>query len=197
MAKCSQCDKVAVVSYGEVNLCAEHYQMVQQADYQRFRMAAAMFNVMAAQFDAGTGWLVPHPRIEIPPATPSIVGNLTFNNISVDRSTVGAINLERVRNLDISIDIMQSRGDTDLAAGIKELTQAIIDSKEVTESVKDEINGQLEFLVAQATANKQNRNIGLIKSALAGIRGSISVVASLLAIWDKVEPLIKMYLGMG
>lgn len=192
MAKCSQCDKPAVLG----DLCIDHYYKLQQAIYLQSSIAAAMHNFLAAQLDAGTGYLVHHARIIIPPL-PSIGDNVTFNNINIDRSTVGAINLERVRNLDISIDIMQSHGDADLAVAIKELTQAIVDSKEVNNSIKDEINEQLEFLVAQATVEPQSRSIGLVKGVLAGIRSSISVAASLLAIWDRVEPLMKLALGVN
>lgn len=192
MAKCSQCDKPAVLG----DLCVDHYYKLQQAIYLQSSMVAAMQNLLAAQLDAGTGYLVHHSRIIIPPP-PSIGDNVTFNNINIDRSTVGAINTGILSNLDVSMDLAKSKGEDELAAAIKELTQAIYDSKEVDDSFKNDILDQLQFIVAQATAEPENRSTGLVKSVLAGIRSSISVVAGLLAIWDRVEPLIKVAVGIS
>ena len=192
MAKCSQCDKPAVLG----DLCVDHYYKLQQAIYLQSSMVAAMQNLLAAELDAGTGYLVHHPRIIIPPP-PSIGDNVTFNNINIDRSTVGAINTGILSNLDVSMDLVKSKGEDELAAAIKELTQAIYDSKEVDDSFKNDILDQLQFIVAQATAAPENRSTGLVKSVLAGIRSSISVVAGLLAIWDRVEPLIEVAVGIS
>lgn len=192
MAKCSQCDKPAVLG----DLCVDHYYKLQQAIYLQSSMVAAMQNLLAAELDAGTGYLVHHPRIIIPPP-PSIGDNVTFNNINIDGSTVGAINTGILSNLDVSMDLVKSKGEDELAAAIKELTQAIYDSKEVDDSFKNDILDQLQFIVAQATAEPENRSTGLVKSVLAGIRSSISVVAGLLAIWDRVEPLIKVAVGIS
>ncbi len=91
---------------------------------------------------------------------------------------------------------MQNRGEGDLAIAIKELTEAILRSNEVNECAKNEIAEQIDFLVAQVTAEPQNRSIGMVKSILAGIRDSISVAAGLLTIWGKLEPLFRIAFGI-
>jgi len=192
MAKCNQCDKPAVMG----GLCVDHYFKLQQAIYLQFSMVAAQFNVTQEYISAGTGGLMPPKRIIIPPP-PSLGDNYIFNNINVTESNIGAINTGTAANIDASITIMQNQGNNDLAAAITELTQAIIDSKEIEQSTKNEIAEQLQFLVAQATAEPKIRSLGLVKGILTGIRNTISVAAGLLAIWDKVEPLIRMYLGIG
>jgi hypothetical protein len=194
MAKCSQCDKPAVVEYDGIPLCVEHHLKMQQATYLQMSMLAANLNFLQAKISAGTGGIIPPTRMEIPPP-PFIGDNFTLNNINVSESTIGTINTGTVKNLDASITLMQSRGEGDLAAAVKELTQALVDSKETEESVRKEIAEQLEFLVAQATAEPKNRSIGVVKGVLAGIRNSISVAAGLITIWDKVEPLIRAALG--
>lgn len=195
MLKCSQCDKPAIVKYGDLDLCVEHYLKMQQAAYLQLSMLAANLNVVRSEIEAGTGGLVALPRMEIPPP-PFIGDSLTLHNINVSGSTIGAINTGTIQNLDGSITLMQSRGEGDLAAAIKELTEAIIRSNEVNESAKNEIVEQLEFLVAQATSEKQKRSIGLVKSALAGIRNLVCVAAGLFAIWDRVEPLFRAAFGI-
>jgi uncharacterized BrkB/YihY/UPF0761 family membrane protein len=117
----------------------------------------------------------------------------------VTGSNVTLINARTIQNLDASITVMQSRGEGELAQAVKKLTEAILESNEIEKSVKNEIAEQLEFLVAQTTAEPQNRSIGIgvVKSILAGMRGSLSVSASLLTIWDRLEHLIKVALGIG
>jgi hypothetical protein len=134
--------------------------------------------------------------VVIPPP-PSDGDELTFNNINVDRSTIGAINTGFVSNLDTSITVMQDLGQQELALNIKELTQAILDSKDINASIKDEINELLQFLVAQATFPPENRLVGVAKNIVGRIRELIIISPALLTIWDKVEPLIKTALGTG
>lgn len=195
MAKCSQCGKLAALKYDDLNLCVEHYLMMEQAKYLQLSMMAAYQNMLADELDAGAGYLIRHARIQIP--RPPFIGNkLTLNNINISGSTVGSINFGTIKNLDASITVMQSHGEKELAAAITELTQAVVDSKELDDVNRKEIAEQLEFLVAQATAEPQNRSTGLVKSILAGIRDPISVSAGLLAIWDKVEPLFHAAFGI-
>ena len=191
MVKCSQCDKPSVMG----DLCVDHYLKLQQAIYLQYSMAANTYNVLEEQLSAGTGGLIPPKRIKMHPP-PSLGDNYTFNNISVTESNVGAINTDSAANIDASITIMKSQGNNDLAVAITELTQAIIDSREIEQATKNEIAEQLQFLVAQTTAEPSNRSLGLVKGILTGIRNTVSTTASLLATWDKIEPLIKMYLGI-
>ncbi len=192
MAKCSQCDKPAIVG----SLCVDHYHKWVETNYMLFTMMASQYNLLDREFSRGTGGIVPPNPIAIPSPL-STRDNLTFKNINVDRSTIGAINTGVISSLDASITLMQSSGKNKLADAIKELTQAIYDSKEVDDELKNEIIEQLEFLVAQASAEPENRSTGLIKTVLSGLRASISVAAGLLTIWDKVEPLIKAALGVS
>ncbi len=194
-AKCSQCDTPAVVNFGGNNLCVDHYLKIQQANYLQSSMLAAMQNLMADQADAGAGYIIRHSRIQLP-RPPFIGDSLTLTNINVSRSTIGAINTGTIKNLDASISIMHSQGKSELAMAIKELTEAIMESNKINEKVKNEIAEQLEFLTVQATAEPKDRSSGVIKSVLLGLRDSISTVAGLIAIWDKVEPLLRTCFGM-
>jgi hypothetical protein len=170
--------------------------MLQQAAYLQQTMLAAFQNLLAAELDAGAGYLIRHPRIEIPKPPPFIGGSLTLNNISVSGSTIGAINTGTIQTIDASITVLRSGGESDLAAAVKRLTEAIIASNEINDSLKNEIAEQLAFLSAEAATKPENRSVGIIKSVLAGIRDSISVAAGLITIWDKVEPVFKTAFGI-
>jgi len=134
--------------------------------------------------------------MEIPP-NPFVSGNIALNNINVNQSTIGALNTGTISNLDVAITLMKGQGENDLAEAVRELTDAVIESNEINDSTKNEINEQLEFLVAQAMAEAKNRSMGTVKSVLAGIKDSVSTVSGLLAIWNNLEPLIKVALGIN
>lgn len=195
MAKCSQCDKIAVDAYDGVPLCVDHYLKMQQAVYLRAHIIAANMNFLQGKISAGTGGLIPPVYMNIPPP-PFIGDTLTLNNINVSNSTIGAVNTGTIRNLDISIDEMKTQGKDDLAEVVKELTEAIVESNELNEAMKNDIAEQLEYLVAQATTESKNRPMGIIKSILAGIRDPIAISAGLLTIWDKAEPLFHAAFGI-
>ena len=141
--KCSQCDRAAMFNYGGVGLCVDHYYKILQADYIRVSMLATHLNFIRGEIEAGVGGIVRLPKLVMPPL-PSAGDSWTFNNINVDRSTIGAINTGIVSNLDAGISLMQSQGQDDLAAAIKELAQTIVDTKEISDSLKNEINEQLQ-----------------------------------------------------
>jgi len=196
LGKCSQCNKPAVFKYNDGSeLCVEHHLMMQKAESLRLSMMASYVNALRDDIEAGTG---------IPPGClarmkiPNITFNgdtLTLNNINVSGSTIGAINTGTIKNLDVSISLLRGKGESELAESIKELIQAIIYSNEIQEDLKNEIAQQLEFLVAQVSADPSNRNIGVVKSVLARMPSLICVTASLITIWDKLEPLLKSAFG--
>lgn len=196
MAKCTQCDKPAVVNYYGSDLCVDHYWTMVKAGYLQIYALSKQLDRIRAELEAGSGGLVKFARMEMAPP-PFMDDNITLNNINVSGDKITLINARTIQNLDASVDVMQSRGETELADAIKRLTEAIIESNEIEKSVKNEIAEQLEFLVAQATAEAQDRSIGVVKGLLAGIKSSISVAAGLLTIWNNVEPTIKAAFGIS
>lgn len=195
MAKCSQCSKPAVVSYGGFALCVEHHLKMQQAVYLQIYMLSKHLDFIETELEAGTGGLIQRPRVAMAPP-PDLGNNFTLNNINVTGNNVTVINARTIRNLDASITVMQSSGEGELASAVKELTQALVDSKEIDDANRNEIAELLEFLVSQATAEAQDRSMGVVGSVLSRIPIAISMAAGLLTIWDKLEPLLKATFGI-
>ncbi len=192
---CTQCGRPAIINFGGHNLCVDHYLKIQQANYLYSTQLAAMHNLLADQLDAGAGYLIRSSRIELP--RPPFVGDtLTLNNINVSGSNIGTINTGTIRNLDASITVMENQGNPNLAQAIKMLTEAVLNSNEIIETAKNEIAQQLVILVAHATAKAEDRSLGLIKSILAGLKNAISVSASLITLWNEVEPLFRATFGL-
>jgi hypothetical protein len=167
MAQCSQCGRPAIVAFSGHDLCIEHYRMLQETYQAQLRMAAANLNYATAQIEAAVGMPGLLPRYQIP-SSPS---NLTLTNITVSGGNVGVINTGTIQRLDSSITVMREHGNDDLARAIKELTNAVIASQEVSDAAKNEIIQQLDFLADQVMSDAGSRPMGVIKSVLAGMRG--------------------------
>jgi hypothetical protein len=155
---------------------------------------ASQLNYMEQQLDVGHGGLLPLKQMTIP-QPPSAGSSYTLSQIQVSDSNVGVINPGTLFTLNTSIEVMQNRGDSELAKAVKELTQAVLDDKQITNDLKKEIAEQLEFLVAEAVADREKRRVGVIKGVMSHIGKAISISAALLTIWDKVEPLLRMTFG--
>jgi len=166
---------------------------MERAVYLQMTRLAAYQNFIAAQLDQGTGYLVHHPRIMMP--EPRFTGNtLTLNYISVRGQSVN-IKTETIQNLDAGIGLMENQGNKELAALIKELTEAVNSNNEINNEIRNEIAEQLDLLVAEVTVKPEGRSRGVVKALLTGIKEAIAVSAGLLSIWEKVEPLMRLTVG--
>ena len=189
--KCTQCDTPAIIrAFGNSPLCVSHYLMMQQANYLSAAMQASVANFLAEEIDAGTGYIVRSPKINMPPA-PFMGGNLNLNNINVKDSAVGGINTGTIQNLDATVTLTRAQGNEELATALQEFTQALHDSKDLLGEIRNEIAEQVDFLMAQVGAEPKSRSPGLIKSALSGITTSVKAIPALLTMWDKLKVLIE------
>ena len=145
---CSQCEKPAVVRYEDIPLCVDHHLKMQQASYLQLSQLADELNVVRGEIEQGVGLREGSlPRYQIP--RPPFIGNqLTLHNINVSQSAVGTINTGTVQNLDSCITLVRNRGEDELADAIKEFTETLLASNEVTQTAGNEIAEQLNALTA-------------------------------------------------
>src|SRR5208283_3378744 len=116
MPVCEQCGKPAVGSAGQVNLCVDCIYKLQLADYYRQQQYAQRMNFILDQAEMVTG-LCGGPRMAMPrPPTILQGGPMTFNNIRVDRSVVGAINTAEVQKIDVALSHIRIGGSEELAS---------------------------------------------------------------------------------
>ena len=155
---CTQCGRPAIITFGGNPLCVEHHLKMQQAIYLQHSQIAAHINYLSEEIARGTGYILPPNRIEIP-RPPFLGDSLNLHNINVSNSTIGAVNTGTVEHLDAAITLFERRDEDELAAAIKEFTQALIDTNEIEASTINEIAEQLAFLVAQASAKPEDRSI--------------------------------------
>jgi len=189
MIKCSQCDKPAIVQIGNNPLCVDCNLKLQQAIKIRNDMLAEEMNYLTEQMETTVGLYGILPRYKI---TQPVVhqGDLTFNNIRVDKSIIGTINTGNIQSIDMTMSNIKISGDEQLAKAIGEFTQAVINETKVSMETRNQILEQLSFLTSQYELPKEKRKPTIIKNVLSAIKDTISTIADLVTIWSVLEPLL-------
>jgi hypothetical protein len=168
-----------------------------QNEKLRYLMAAS--NQAADELDSvmrSFGVRTQSPRYKIPPPTPIVrhEGPMTFHNINVQGGVVGAINTGSVKTIDVVIGSLNQKGDPNLGSALKELTEAVLKSTELQARNKQELLEQLSFLSTQTTVSKDARQHGIIGSVLDGVGKAVNTSTALLALWQKIHPLLNQAL---
>ncbi len=115
---------------------------------------------------------------------------MTFHNISVSNSVVGAINTGNVQRIDVAIERIKQvgAGGAKLAEALREFTQAVIDEKELAEEQRKNIVEQLVFVTDQIQTKSAERNKGVTGVVLSGIGTAISASNGLVTLWQHLHP---------
>jgi hypothetical protein len=152
-------------------------------------------NFILDQAEMVTG-LYGGPRMAMP-RPPAIFqgGPMTFNNIRVDRSVVGAINTAEVQRIDVALSHIRIGGSEELASELRDFTEAVLSATELTREAKEDVLGQVSFLAEQVQAQRK-APAGTLKAVLGGVATAISTVNSLAMLWRKVHPLLNQTFGI-
>lgn len=197
LEKCCQCDKQAVIRAmdGSIPFCVDHYFIYMKAGYLQQVMTTSHLNYINQDLYYSTGGMIPLKRYDLPMPT-FLQDTPIFNTIKIENSALGMLNtgtISNLKNVEFTVELMTSQGQAELAQSITELTQAVINSNEVSKETKDEISQLLQFIAVQINTKSDSRQKGQIKAILAGIRINIKTVAALITILDKVEPIIRNF----
>src|SRR5437868_5036041 len=107
---CNQCGKPAIARVNGHPLCVGCYSIVQTAWREKDIALKEQLNYLMAEAEAVTGLYGTMPRYEV--QTPVIhQGPMTFHNIRVDRSVVGAINTGDVKRIDVALSQISVAGE--------------------------------------------------------------------------------------
>lgn len=165
--KCYQCSNSAmyIVTEKEIPLCLDCFLKFSQIQQQELESHERMMNYLSDQICATVGLPGGGPRFPARPR-PIQIGGVKLNNISVSNSVVGTINTGSIGTIDQSISALVQCGEPELADAMKELSEAILQSNDLT---RNQVNELIEILsvVAKETATpKEVRRNTVIASLL-------------------------------
>lgn len=174
----------------------------QQANNERLAYLMAQQNFLIETMGAMAGlprdW---YPQIRIPqPVRATIQGGPTLNNIiNIDRSVVGMLNTGQIRDVErinINLSALNETGETEVVVALKQLTEAVVGEKEISEEQRTELLDQLNELSNQAGMVPQARKVGIIKPVMTGLVAGLGVVKGLAQVWSVCGDAICKYLGV-
>jgi hypothetical protein len=130
------------------------------------------------------------PKKEIMPGPPQV--NVTIHsaaNVNLG-SQVGTINATLTAISD------QSKAHYEIAAVLKELSEAVLHNQQIPDSQKQEALQVITDIVKQAEAKPGARSLGTLKAMLAGLPSVVGMAADLTALWEKCAPVIRHFFGI-
>ncbi len=143
---------------------------------------AAMMNYLSRQIEYSF-WGGTPPQLEIPKSAIT-VGAMTFHNVRVDNSVVGAINTGQVHKLDVALNQVRVGGDPAVAEALQKMIQAVLDAKDLTPTDKNGALEHLTYLTEQAGLPKEERQGAAGKTIVQGLERILAASANLTALWS-------------
>jgi hypothetical protein len=127
-------------------------------------------------------------------------GNTTYKTeIHLSNSTVGILNtgeIEDVQSISVNVSTLAESGHAEMAKAIKELTEAVAASQELSADERAYVLENLEELSKQASLPSNERaKSGVIKSLIAGVGGSLSAAGGLAEVWSTWGTAIRGFFG--
>jgi hypothetical protein len=166
--------------------CMDRFQLEQTA-------ARIHFLLGKVESIAGVpyGGIGPHVQIpRVPDRQP-----ITFNNIRVDRSVVGAINTDQAQAIEAALSHAKQSGDPVFSELFQELAQAVLDNSELDQAKRKAIIEQLSFLISQLLAKPQQKRPAIVGAVLKSVTEALSAFSSLVTLWEKLQPLLRQALS--
>ncbi len=118
-------------------------------------------------------------------------------NVTIN-APVANVNLGTlVGDMQAHVSTLAGHGQGDVAKALRQLTEEVVKHGTIAENLKQEAAEYLSFLAEQATLQPERRKPGMIRSALTGLRGVLSVTADLLQHWQVFGPALTGFFGMG
>jgi hypothetical protein len=190
---CSYCGKASIASVGETRLCVHCYHTLQVARTLEFRLDAIGLNYALDEMDYVAPFALGGPRMQVPPIPE---GPIILNNIKVDNSVVGSINTGNVHKIDVSLTQLHNAGDDRARDALKNLTEAIITDKTLTEVKKNELIEQVAFLSEQTIVAASERKPGIIKAILSDLTQVAGTVSAISGAWNAAAPILRAIFGL-
>jgi hypothetical protein len=140
----------------DIPLCLNCYSKLAQLEQQQLESHERMLNYLSDEMAATVGMPPMGPRFPSR-SKPVHVGDIRLNNIAVNNSVVGTINTGSIGSLDQSISALVQLNEPQLAQAFKELSEAILQSGDLTKNQRNELVEALNAISREAATPPDNR----------------------------------------
>jgi hypothetical protein len=165
--KCYQCNNPAMYQVGEqdIPLCLDCYFKFSQIQQQQVENNERMMNYLADEIAYSIGMPPMGPKFP-PRPQPVVVAGAKLQNINVQNSVIGTINTGSIGTVDQSISALVQCGETGTAQAIKKLSEAILQSSDLTPNQKNGLIESLSVISREAATPKEARQNSVALSLL-------------------------------
>ncbi|WP_148264852.1 hypothetical protein [Collimonas fungivorans] len=113
-----------------------------------------------------------------------------MNNINVTDSVVGTINTGSIGTVDQSITVLTQTGEPALADAIKALSDAILESKDLTDAQRSELVDSLSVIAQEAATPKETRRNSVAMTLLERAMKITALAGDISGICQKWWPIL-------
>lgn len=186
--KCNQCERPAILFYrGDSNdvlpLCLDCSLKFRKLVSDQISDQKKQIDHLFDTADAITGIPSSFPRFR--DSEPEPVTNVTFNNLNIDRSSIGVVNTGNIGTVDTAIGSLREKGHDEVAEALTNLTEAVAQSAEMQVSDRDTVLGLLSVLASEATLPKEQRRKGAMSAIVEQVGKVLSIAGSVSQLWEK------------
>ncbi|WP_072762064.1 hypothetical protein [Rhodanobacter sp. OK091] len=169
--------------FGEENipLCLDCFSKASHIQQQELENHERMMDYLSDEISSQFGVPAIGPRFP-PRPKPVHIGDVKLHNISVNNSVVGTINTGSIGSVDQSISALVQIGEPNLAEAIKALSEAILQSGDLTRNQKNELVETISVVAKEAATPPESRRntvaLSLLEKAskITGIANDITDV---------------------
>ncbi len=182
---------------GEQNipLCLDCYFKFSQIQQQGIENSERIMNHILDEISVISG--VPSLGPRFPPRPqPLVVAGAKLQNIHVNNSVVGTINTGSISTVDQSISALVQSGEPTLADSIKALSEAILQSGDLTGNQKNELIESLSVISKEAATPKDARQNTVVLSLLEKAMNITSMANDITDVCQKLWPILSAAFGM-
>lgn len=189
--KCYQCDKPAMYQIGDhkIPLCLDCYFKLSQINQRELENNERMLNYLSDEMDSLVGIGPIGPRFP-PRPQPVQISGVEMNNISVSNSVVGTINTGSIGSVDQSISALIQLGEPNTAEAFKVLTEAVLQSGDLTRNQCNEVVEILSVLAKEAATPPAIRENSVANTLLEKAIGITSLANDITEICQKWWPVL-------
>lgn len=181
-------------------MCIPCWNAFQQNLHQSQMANFAMLNYLQDQMAWMAGLpMRDQPRIRVPQPT-YLTGSVnmnTTNNIKVESgSQVGQINAGAIVFLDQCVTALNDvQGFQQLAAELRDFTQQVVDSKELSADAQKQVLDLLKYFMEELTKGQdKTKNTSMLKLALQNIGPLVTAANAVASHWDKLKTMLEHFL---
>jgi signal transduction histidine kinase len=176
---CQQCSRPAFYQVGNeaIPLCLDCWSKLEETNFRKFLMSAAMANQALDDMNAVTGLSGIGGRIPVAAIASAFRRSSVYNNITVTNSQIGVINTGDLAKIDAAITMTAGSDADAIGRQLRDLTQTVLDARDVAADQKRELIELIQALSEQVVSGrKKSVVLSLLHSIEERAKGANAII---------------------